>query len=723
MITTTALAISTLAPSSAEEASAQTFIGRQNIELQSDLMTPEALWAMGRIGSVNINATGTKAVYSVSYHSVKANKSHSVLYLLDLKTKASQQLTTSVKSESGGVWIKDAQGRERIAFLTSESGTSQVWTMAADGTDRQQATHEKDDVIDFLFSPDSRRVVLVKEVQQRTSIQANDEDLPHASGMVVNDLMYKHWDQYVTTAPHPFVADFDGLRATNARDIMAGEPYEAPMMPFGGNEQLAWSPNSQQLAYTSRKKTGVDYAISTDSDIYLYDVASGTTRNLCKPEGWKPPTDTDPTRSLQHQSINRQAVDANVGYDQNPQFSPNGQYIAWNSMARDGYESDRQRLCVLNLATGEKRYVTEQFDSSVDAFTWAADNKTLYFAGVWHAKTNLYRTNLKGEVKRITNEQADYQLVGLLPNQKQLIAKRHSMQAADEIFLVDIKKGHPTQLTEENKYYYDNLTFGDVRERWTKTKDGKDLLSWIIYPPHFDPTKKYPTLLFCQGGPQSPVSQFWSYRWNFQQMAAKGYIIVAPNRRGLPGFGQEWLEAISGDYTGGCMQDYLDAIDDVANEPYVDRDRLGAVGASFGGFSVYWLAGHHDKRFKAFIAHDGIFNTQQQYLETEELWFANWDMGAAPWHRDTDGHQKKVFETSPHLFVDRWDSPILCISGQRDFRIEYTQTQSAFTAARLRGIPAQMLLFPEENHWVLRPQNGILWQRTFFRWLDRWLKD
>lgn len=721
MITTTAVALAALAPNSAEEASAQTFIGRQNISLQSDLMTPEALWAMGRIGSVNVNAAGTKAVYSVSYYSVKENKSHSVLYLLDLKTKASQQLTTSVKSESGGVWVKDAQGRERIAFLTSESGTSQVWTMAADGTDRQQATYEKDDVIDFLFSPDSRRVVLVKEVQQRTSIQANDEDLPHASGMVVNDLMYKHWDQYVTTAPHPFVADFDGLLATNARDIMEGEPYEAPMMPFGGNEQLAWSPNSQQLAYTSRKKKGVDYAISTDSDIYLYDIASGTTRNLCKPEGWQRPTDTDPTRSLQHQSINRQTVDANVGYDQNPQFSPNGQYIAWSSMARDGYESDRQRLCVLHLATGEKRYVTEQFDSSVDAFTWAADNKTLYFAGVWHAKTNLYHTNLKGEVKPITNEQADYQLVGLLPNQKQLIAKRHSMQAADEIFLVDIKKGQSTQLTEENKYYYDNLTFGDVRERWTKTKDGKDLLSWVIYPPHFDPTKKYPTLLFCQGGPQSPVSQFWSYRWNFQQMAAKGYIIVAPNRRGLPGFGQEWLEAISGDYTGGCMQDYLDAIDDVANEPYVDRDRLGAVGASFGGFSVYWLAGHHNKRFKAFIAHDGIFNTQQQYLETEELWFANWDMGAAPWHRDTDGHQKKVFETSPHLFVDRWDTPILCISGQRDFRIEYTQTQSAFTAARLRGIPAQMLLFPEENHWVLRPQNGILWQRTFFRWLEKWM--
>ena len=332
-------------------------------------------------------------------------------------------------------------------------------------------------------------------------------------------------------------------------------------------------------------------------------------------------------------------------------------------------------------------------------------------------------TNLKGNLRQITNEQADYSLIAPLKGGKQLLAKRHSMAAADEIFLVDAKTGRPAQLTEENKYFYDNLSWGEVKERWTKTTDGKEMLSWVIYPPHFNPAKKYPTLLFCEGGPQSPVSQFWSYRWNFQIMAAQGYIVIAPNRRGLPGFGQEWLEEISGDYTGQCMQDYLSAIDDIANEPYVDRERLGAVGASFGGFSVYWLAGNHNKRFKAFIAHDGIYNTQQQYTETEELWFANWDMGAAPWHKNAEGQQQKVFRTSPHLYVDRWDTPILCIHGQKDFRIEYTQAESAFTAAKLRGVPAQLLLFPEENHWVLRPQNGILWQRTFFRWLDRYLKQ
>lgn len=721
MIASTALALAALGNVVPVEAEAQNFIGRQTVSLANDRFTPEALWAMGRIGSVSINPTGTTAVYSVSYYSISENKSHSVLYVMPFKTRVPQQLTTSVKSESGAVWIKDAQGRDRIAFLTSESGSSQIWTMAADGTDRRQATFEADDVLDFLFSPDSKRLILVKEVSQRNAIQENDADLPLSTGMVINDMMYKHWDHYVTTAPHPFLANFDGEKATVIKDLLEGEPFESPMMPFGGSEQLAWSPDSRQVAYTCRKKVGRDYAVSTDSDIYLYDISTGTTRNLCKPEGWQQPA-IDYTRSLKNQSINQQSVDANVGYDKNPIFSPNGKYIAWSSMERDGYESDRNRLCIYELSTGKKKYVTEKFESDVDAFVWAADNKTIYFSGVWHGMTNLYSTNLKGEVKSITNEQADYVLLGIMPDGKNLLTKRHSMSAADEIFIVDIKNGKPHQMTEENKWFYDNITMGKVEARWTKTTDGKDLHSWVIYPPHFDPTKKYPTLLFCQGGPQSAVSQFWSYRWNFQVMAAQGYIIIAPNRRGLPGFGMEWLEAISGDYTGSCMQDYLNAIDDIAQEPYVDRNRIGAVGASFGGFSVYWLAGHHDKRFKAFIAHDGIFNTQQQYLETEELWFANWDMGAAPWLKNANGQTEKVFNTSPHLYVDKWDTPILCISGQKDFRIEYTQTQSAFTAARLRGVPAQMLLFPDENHWVLRPQNGMLWQRTFFRWLDKYLK-
>ena len=700
-------------------AMAQDFIGKQQPILQSDRMTPEALWAMGRIGGFKVSPNGKQAVYAVTYYSVKQNKSHSVLYTLDLNSHKSTQLTTSTHSEMGATYVN---GGKEIVYLSSESGSSQLWKMNADGTSRQQISHTQSDVADFLFSPDEKKVILIMEVDQNHSIQKNDADLPVATGMVINDLMYKHWDTYVTSAPHPFIADFDGSTITNAQDILKGEPYECPMMPFGGIEQLAWSPDSKSIAYTCRKKVGKDYAISTDSDIFLYDTTTGSTTNLCKPANYSAPA-IEADRSLKGQAVNHPHTDCNMGYDQNPQFSPDGRYIAWSSMERDGYESDRTRLCVLDLRSKKKTYVTEKFESGVNEFCWSKDSKTLYFTGVWHGKTNIYQTNLKGEHKALTDDVADYSLLGLSPDGKNLYCKRQSMSSADEVFVLPIKKeAKVQQLTEENKYFYDNLTFGKVEERWVKTVDGKEELCWVIYPPHFDPNKKYPTLLFCEGGPQSPVSQFWSFRWNMQIMAANDYIVIAPNRRGLPGFGMEWLEEISGDYSGLCMQDYLSAIDNIAKEPYVDKDHLGAVGASFGGYSVYWLAGNHNKRFKAFIAHDGIYNTQQQYVETEEMWFPNWDMGSAPWKKAADGQVQKVFTTSPHLYVDKWDTPILCIHGQKDFRIEYTHAESAFNTARMRGIDAQLLLFPDENHWVLKPQNGILWQRTFFRWLDKYLK-
>lgn len=720
----TLLAASTLVIAGNTEISAQNtaaeFIGKQQPELKNDRMTPEALWAMGRIGDFNVSPDGKQAVYAVSYYSVKQNKSHSVLYTLDLNNLQPNRLTTSTKSESGAVFMKDGR---HIAYMSAESGTNQLWMMNADGTGRKQLSHTDKDIEGFLFSPDEKQVLLVMEVAQNHSIATNDADLPLATGMVINDLMYKHWDTYVTSAPHPFVATFDGEKMGEAKDLLEGEPYESPMMPFGGMEQLAWSPDSKRIAYTCRKKVGKAYAISTDSDIFLYEVSTGKTTNLCKPADYVA-AEVEADRSLAHQAVNRQGTDCNMGYDQNPQFSPDGQYIAWSSMERDGYESDRTRLCVLNLKTGEKTYVTEGFESGVNEFCWAKNSKDLYFTGVWHGKTQVYSTNLKGEHKALTDDVADYTLLGLAPDGKSLYVKRHSISQADEVYRVELKGKKPTvtQLTQENKYFYDNLAFGKVEERWVNTIDGKKMLCWVIYPPHFDPHKKYPALLFCEGGPQSPVSQFWSYRWNFQIMAANDYIIIAPNRRGLPGFGMEWLEEISGDYSGLCMQDYLSAVDDLAKEPYVDRERFGAVGASFGGYSIYWLAGNHDKRFKCFIAHDGIYNTQQQYVETEELWFPNWDMGSAPWKRAADGQVQKAFATSPHLYVDRWDTPILCIHGQKDFRIEYTQAESAFTAARMRGLDAQLLLFPDENHWVLKPQNGILWQRTFFRWLDKYLK-
>lgn len=691
-----------------------------NNNLPTDRLTPELLWSMGRIGSTVLSPDKTNILYTVTTYNISENRGYSAIYILNSETKETKKLTVNTsKSESDANFIEN--GRKIVFLCADDNGTSQLWMMNTDGSNRKCISSEKTDVNGYLFSPDEKNVVLIHDVPTERSIIKNDDDLPKATGMVINELMYKHWDRYVRSVPHPFIANFDGSQVTNARDILDGQPYESPMCPFGGIEEFAWSPDSKSLAYVMRKKTGRDYAISTDSDIFLYNLETGKTKNLCKPENYKAPI-VNATSSLKHQIQYNENEDYNLGYDDKPKFSPNGKYIAWTSMKHDGYESDRTRLCVFEFSTGSKTYVTETFDSGVNDFVWDDNSKELYFSGVWHGKTNLYKTNLKGEVSKITDEVCDYTLVDVDSRQNKLLTKKQSMSMADDIFFVDIKKGTSYQLTNINESIYNKLTFGEVKERWVKTVDGKQELCWVIYPPHFDKNKKYPTLLFCEGGPQSPVSQFWSYRWNFQIMAANGYIIIAPNRRGLPGFGYEWLTQISGDYTGLCMKDYLSAIDDICKEPYVDKDRLGCVGASFGGYSVYWLAGNHDKRFKCFIAHDGIFNTQQQYLETEEMWFPNWDMGSAPWVKPS-GEMQKVYSESPHLFVDKWDTPILCIHGQKDFRIEYTQAESAFNAARLRGIPAQLLLFPDENHWVLKPQNAILWQRTFFRWLDKWLKN
>lgn len=671
-------------------------IGKQEIRIKNKKLTPEALWAMGRIGSSSVSPDGKQIAYTVSYYSVKENKSHTVIYVMNADGTNNLLLTHTADSEVEPTWIK---GGSKIAFLTAASGSMQIWEMNPDGSERKQLSSYEGGIEGFKFSPDESKVLFISQVKYGQRTSDIYPDLDKASGKVINDLMYKHWDEWVENIPHPFVASFDGNQVGTATDILKGEPYESPMKPFGGIEQLAWSNDSKQIAYTCRKKTGLEYSVSTDSDIYLYNTEAGETRNLCKED----------------------ATDKNLGYDTNPKFSPDGKSIAWQSMERDGYESDRNRLCVMDLKSGEKTYVTEAFQSGVDDYCWAPDGKTLYFVGVWHATSMVHSTNLKGEVKQLTDGMYDYTSVAML-NNKQLLTKRHSLSEADELFTVDLKKKNAvTRITKENDQIFSQLQMGKVEARWTKTVDGKDMLSWVVYPANFNPNKKYPTLLFCQGGPQSPVSQFWSYRWNLQLMAANDYIIIAPNRRGLPGFGMEWLEDISTNYGGHCMDDYLSAIDDIAKEPYVDKDRLGCVGASFGGYSVYWLAGHHNKRFKAFIAHDGFFNMEQQYLETEELWFTNWDLGGAYWEKNNPAVQRS-YANSPHLFVDKWDTPILCIHGEKDFRILASQGTAAFNAAKLRGVPAQLLIFPDENHWVLKPQNGILWQRTFFAWLDKWLK-
>ena len=693
-------------------------IGRQQPAITDGKLTPEVLWAMGRIGSYDISPDGKSIIYNVSYYSVAENKSHTVIYTINADGTGERLLTKGSGSENAPKYIKRGA---KIAFLAADNdGVSQLWMMNNDGSDRRQISFLKNSIDDYAFSPDGKKVLLIQSVKYGERTSDLYPDLDKASGKVIDEVIFRHWDEYVENIPHPFIADFDGEKVSESvTDILEGEPYECPMKPFGGVEQLAWSNDSRQIAYTCRKKTGLDYATSTDSDIYLYDLATGKTKNLCKPEGYVAPK-VDYTKSLKDQAVNQQNGDLNLGYDTNPSFSPDGKYIAWQSMKHDGYESDRNRLCIYNLATGKKKYVTEKFDSNVDSYCWGTTTDVIYFTGVWHGETHVYRTNLYGEVSKLTKGQYDYTGVALCG--KDLICPRQSMKEAPELYFVDAYSGEPRQVTNENKYFKENVAWGDVMPRWSKTTDGKDLLSWIVLPPNFDKNKKYPTLLFCEGGPQSPVSQFWSYRWNMMIMAANGYVVVAPNRRGLPGFGSQWNEEISTNYGGQCMKDYLSAIDDaVATYPFIDKDRLGCVGASFGGFSTYYLAGNHDKRFKCFIAHDGIFNLEQQYLETEEAWFTNWDLGGAFWHKD-DPAVQRTYAASPHLFADKWDAPILCISGDKDYRIVTSQAIAAFNAARYRNIPAELLIFPDENHWVLKPQNGVLWQRRFFAWLDKWLK-
>ena len=677
-----------------KEDATKTPITKPEITIEGGRLTPEALWAMGRINSVHPDEQSGLIAYTVSYYSVEENRSTSWIRICKHTPSPNSLIASSpIETIDEFVGHSPAWHNGQLCYINAQG---QV--VIGDKT----LTGFEHDIEGFLLSPQGDKIILVAQVKTISSTADKHPDLPLASGRIVDDLMYKHWDEWTETAPHPFLCEFkegvatpesgsQKLEISNCIDLLEGTPYESPMKPFGGTEQLAWSPDGKQIAYTCRKKSGLDYAISTNSDIYLYDLATGTHTNL---------------------------TEGNGGYDTNPSYSPDGQWIAWQSMERDGYESDENRLMIQNLLTGERRFLTQGMETNVDAYYWK-DNNSLVFSAVWHATSMLYEVNLQSERTCLTSGQYDYVPGGNIGDTYYCL--RHSMREANEIFC--FAQGEELiQISHENDNIYSQITMGDVVPRWQKTTDGKQMLTWIIYPPHFDPSKKYPTLLYCEGGPQSPVSQFWSFRWNFMMMAANDYIIVAPNRRGLPGFGNQWNEQISGDYGGQCMRDYLSAIDEfVASEPYVDKDRLGCVGASFGGFSVYWLAGHHDKRFKAFIAHDGIFNMEMQYLETEEKWFANWDMGGAYWDKNNKIAQR-TFANSPHLFVDKWDAPILCIHGEKDYRILANQSMAAFDAAKMRGVEAQLLIFPDENHWVLKPQNGILWQRTFFSWLDKYLK-
>ena len=661
-------------------------------KLTSDIMTPEVLWSFGRVGGTQVSPDGKTVIYDVTYFNIPENKSYRDVYSIPVSGGEAKKLTDTPEKETQEQWRPDGK---KIGYLSSKSGSMQMWEMNPDGSDQKQISNVADGISGFLYSPDMKNIVYIKSVKLDKDIHDLYPDLPLANARLETDIMYRHWDSWNDyTYQHLFIAKYSETGLSEDKDIMVGERFDAPMKPNGGIEQLNWSPDGKILAYTCKKKVGKEYALSTNSEIYLYNLENGLTNNFTQ---------------------------GNMGYDTNPVFSPDGSKLAWESMERDGYEADKTRLFVADFRSGERKNYSEGFDQNVGGLTWTNDSKSIYFISDIQATDEIFRLDLSdGKFSRITDGVHNYQNVFVAGNQ--LVAAKVSMSSPAEIFRVDPATGKDEPITIVTKGIMDQLSFGKVESRWITTTDNKKMLVWVIYPPHFDPSRKYPALLYCEGGPQSTVSQFWSFRWNFQMMAANNYIIVAPNRRGLPGFGQAWNEQISGDYGGQNIKDYLTAIDEVSKEPYIDKNRLGAVGASYGGYSVYFLAGHHQKRFKAFIAHCGIFDLEAMYSTTEEMWFVNWDNGGAYWDLNNKVAQNTYKNFSPHKFVQNWDTPILVIHGEKDFRIPYTQGMGAFNAAILKGIPAQFLYFPDETHWVLQAQNGILWQRTFFKWLDRWLK-
>lgn len=644
------------------------------------LMTPEILWTLKKVGVQAVSPDQSSLIYKVGQVDLKTEKTKNENYFLNVLNHQSSKIDLGKKAliqwDKNGIY---AQEGNQI-YLSKDNG--KTWT----------EFYTIGEVDHIVIAPDGKKIAFSKEVLVE-KLMGKDKysDTPKTTAQVYTDLNHRHWDYFNEGKyNHVFVVNTSDKVGT-AKDLLEGKTWDSPQRPFGGAEDFIWSPDSAQLLYVTKPKSGKEYATSTNTDIFVYDLASGSTKNL---------------------------TEVNKGYDVNPKFSPDGKSLMWQSMARDGYEADKNDIKVMDWKTGKTENLTKGWDESVSGSVfWGGDSKTIYFTAAFRGTKQLFSLDPKNaKVQQITK--GDFDVNDIFADQKNaLLVGRTDINHATDLFSVNVKNGEMTQVTEVNKNTYAKLSQGKSELKMVKTSDGKEMGVWFHYPPNFDPNKKYPTLVYCQGGPQSALTQFFSTRWNFALMAANGYIVVAPNRRGMPGWGTKWNEEISRDWGGQPMRDYLAATDYAKTLPYVDGERVAAVGASYGGYSVFMLAGIHDNRFKTFIAHDGLFDMKSWYLTTEELWFANWDLGS-PWEKP---FPKAYTEFNPSNFIEKWNKPIMIIQGGIDFRVPYEQGQEAFQAAKLRGLKTKLVYFPNENHWVLHPQNGLVWQREFFDWLKETL--
>ena len=652
-------------------------------EIAEGKFTPEVMWKMGRVGNQKLSPDGKLVAFTITYYNMADNKGTTGIYLMPAE---GGEVVRLLEKGSAPQWVGN-----RLYYMAD----GQVWSILADGSDKQQLT-DIEGIESYGIAPSGDIMFFTKRVHV-VDIKGSDiyAEADKSKARIYDDLMVRHWDYWDEgNYSHIFVAPIAEGLVKEGKDIMEGEPWDAPLAPYFDSEEIAWNNAGTALAYTCKHLTGAEYAVSTDSDIFIYDVATATTRNICKEVGQMP------------------------GYDKYPVWSPDDTLIAFRSMRRAGNESDKDRLFVWNSKDGSMIDVTSGFDYNASNVVWEGNN-TLYFVSPITATHQICRAETVAGAKVEILTSGDHDINTFTKVGDRIVAHMNTIMKAPELYAVE--NGELRQMTFVNQQIYDNIPMGKCTKRWVRTTDGKQMLVWVILPPNFDENEKYPTLLYCQGGPQSVVSQFWSYRWNFQLMASEGYVVVAPNRRGLPSFGQEWLDQISGDYSGQNIRDYLAAIDDVAKEPWSDENRLGAVGASYGGYSVYYLAGHHEGRFKALISHCGIFNFESMYGHTEEMWFVNNDYGGAYWDKSNRTAQRS-YANSPHKAVAKWDTPILIFTGELDFRIPFTQSLEAFTAAKLQGIPAKLVAFENEAHQVFQPQNSLVWNREFFGWLNKYLK-